>query len=337
MRLGHPELLWVIPALFLGAVALVWLWHRRRIDAARTIGSVGLLQRLTTLQLMGFPRRRLFLVSGAAALIGVALVGPQWGARIVESGSRGLDMVLALDVSESMRAGDILPSRLDRERTEARRLLRELPGDRIGLVIFAGRAYVLAPLTSDHAALELFLDALDPEIAGTPGTSLSAGVRQASDLLLTARAEADRVVVLFTDGEAHESEEAVESVARRAREAGIRVFAVGVGTERGEPIPEIDPGSGRSVGYKRDGQGRVVLSKLDPDLLERLAVSTDGAFVRVDEGGVARLVSALQNLKRATGPGVRRLEWTPRYHWFALLGFALLTIDAFLGSVRVKR
>ncbi len=246
MRLQHPEWLWVVPALFLGAAVLVWWWHGRRLGAARTLGSLALLQRLTRMELQEFPRRRWLLVSGAAALIGVAIVGPQWGARIVETESRGLDVVLALDVSESMRAADVLPSRLERQRTEARRLLRELPGDRVGLVIFAGRAYVLAPLTSDHGALELYLDALDPDIAGTPGTALSAGVRQASDLLRTATGEADRVIVLFTDGEAHESEEAIAAAARRAAQEGIRVYGGGAGTARGEPIPEpFGPGPGR--------------------------------------------------------------------------------------------
>lgn len=334
MRFQHPELLWVVPALFAAAAALVVLWHGRRRWAARALGSPGLLQRLTPLSLESFPRRRFVLVSGAAALIGAALVGPQWGARIVESESRGLDVVFAMDVSASMQAADIVPSRLERLRTEARRLLRELAGDRVGLVIFAGHAYVLAPLTSDHAALEIFLDALDPEIAGTPGSSLSAGVRQGADLLATARTRADRVLVLFTDGEAHESREAVTSAARRAAEGGVRIFAVGFGTERGEPIPEREPESGRVVGYKRDPEGQVVLSRLNSALLEEVAGLAGGAFVRADEGGVARLVSALEGLERAAGPGVRRLEWTPRYHWFALLGFALLSLDAFLGSRR---
>ena len=336
MRLQHPELLWLIPALFAGAAVLILAWQRRRLGAARALGSVGLLQRLTALPLESFPRRRFWLVSAAAALIGAALVGPQWGARIVESETRGLDVVFALDVSASMRAADVVPNRLERMRIETRRLLRELAGDRVGLVIFAGHAYVLAPLTSDHAALEIFLDALDPEIGGTPGTSLAAAIRQGSDLLAGTRRGADRVLVLFTDGEAHEPAAAVTAAARRARDAGVRIYAVGVGTERGEPIPEQDPETGRVVEYKRDAEGQVVLSRLEPGPLRDVAALTNGAFVRVDEGGVARLVGALQGLKRETGSGVRRLEWTPRYHWFALLGFLLLTADAFFGTRRVK-
>lgn len=337
MRLENPQWLWLVPALFGAAGLLVAWWHRRRVAAARALGSVGLLQRLTALPLEGFPRRRFWLVASAAAWIGVAIVGPQWGARIVETRSRGLDVVLALDVSTSMLAADVLPNRLERMRTEARRLLRELAGDRVGLVIFAGRAYVLSPLTSDYAALEIFLDALDPEIGGTPGSSLSAAVRQGTSLLSTARSGADRVLIVFTDGEAHESMDAVIAEAGRAADAGVRVYAVGLGTERGEPIPQYDAEGGRVVGYKRDAQGEVVLSKLGADALRALASTGGGAFVRADEGGVARLVGALDGLKRAEGEGVRRLEWTPRYHWFALIAFLMLGADAFLAHPRRRR
>lgn len=337
MRLENPQWLWLVPALFAAAAGLILWWHRRRLAAVRSLGSLGLLQRLTALPLESFPRRRLWLVACAAALIGLAIVGPQWGARLVESRSRGLDVVLALDVSASMLAADVLPNRLERMRTEARRVLRELGGDRVGLVIFAGRAYVLAPLTADDAALEIFLDALDPEIGGTPGSSLSAAVRQATGLLSTTPGKADRVLIVFSDGEAHESAETIAAEAERAAEAGIRIYAVGVGTERGEPIPERDAESGRAVSYKRDARGEVVLSKLETRGLEALASATDGAFVRADEGGVARVVDALHGLKRAEGPGVQRLAWTPRYHWFALLAFLLLGADAFLAVPRRTR
>jgi Ca-activated chloride channel family protein len=337
MRLENPQWLWLVPALFAAAGLLVAWWYRRRLVAARAFGSVGLLQRLTALPLEGFPRRRFWLVASAAAWIGVAIAGPQWGARIVESRSRGLDVVLALDVSASMLAADVLPNRLERMRTEASRLLRELAGDRVGLVIFAGRAYVLSPLTSDDAALEIFLDALDPEVGGTPGSSLAAALHQGTSLLSATRSGADRVLVVLSDGEAHESVDAIVAEARRAADAGVRVYGVGVGTERGEPIPVYDAERGRVVGYKRDAQGEVVLSKLGTETLTAMASTAGGAFVRADEGGVARLVSALEGLKRAEGAGVRRLEWTPRYHWFALLAFLMLSADALLAHPRRRR
>lgn len=337
MGLEHPELVWVIPALLLASLAVVWQWRRRRAAAVRALGSPGLLQKLLRADLGGCAGRRALLVSGAAAAIGFALTGPRWGVRIVEQETRGLEAVVVLDISASMLARDVLPSRLERERTEARRLLRELPGDRVGLVVFAGRAYVQAPLTSDHGALELFLDALDPDVAGTPGSSLAAAVRQATDLLRSARGPADKVMIVFSDGEAHEPDDVILSAARRAAQAAVRIYTVGVGTERGEPVPETDAESGRVVGYKRDASGEIVLSRLNPAVLQRVASLTGGAFVRVDEGGVARLVDALQRLERASGPGTRRLELTPRGHWFALLGFLLLAADALLGSARWKR
>jgi len=161
----HPELLWFVVGLPAAVSLGVWAWTRRRRRAARVLGSSELLARLGAGDLSRFPATRTALLVVAAGAIGMAAAGPRWGLESVEERTSSADLVLALDVSKSMLARDVAPNRLERERVFARRLLRELPTDRIGLVAFAGRAYVLAPLTVDHGALQLYLDALDPEIA----------------------------------------------------------------------------------------------------------------------------------------------------------------------------
>src|SRR5690606_31305732 len=175
----------------------------------------------------------------------------QWGREVVETQNRALDIVLAVDVSKSMWAQDLSPDRLERARLLVRRLLRELPGDRIGLVAFAGRAYVLSPLTVDHGALHLYLDALDPAIVSQGGSSLASAVRQATDLVRSREGtRSDRAVVLVTDGEALEEQAEVISAAERAAAAGVVVFTVGVGTPAGAPVPERDPVTGADLGFK---------------------------------------------------------------------------------------
>ncbi len=328
MRIEAATWIWIG---LLGAVAgaaLVYLWHRRRRAALDALGSSGLLERLTRIDLSGGPFRRGVLVATALALIGLALAGPQWGAQEVEEQTRALSVVLALDISESMWAEDVKPSRLERERLAGRRLVTELAGHRIGLLAFAGSAYLLSPLTTDHGALHLYLDALDPTMAGTPGSAPAAAIRSAVELLLRDGTEGgDRAIVLLSDGEAHEDERAVKAAAREAADAGVRIFVVGIGGERGEPIPRHDRDGQRIGGYKRTPEGEVVLSRLMREPLASAARETGGFWVRAEEGGVTRTLSALAELRRGRADVTRGVRWTPRFQWFVAGALVLLLMD----------
>lgn len=328
MRLEQVEWLWVgIVAAALG-IALIFLWQRRRRGAVDALGSSGMLERLTRIDLTGSPFRRAALIGAALALVGLALAGPQWGAQEVEEQTRALSVVLVLDVSESMWAEDVLPSRFERERLEGRRLVTELAGHRVGLVAFAGAGYLMSPLTIDHSAIHLYLDALDPTLAGTPGSSPSAAIRQAADLLREDGSESgDRVIVMLTDGESHDRERAVIEAARAAAAERIRLYVIGIGTERGEPIPRHDRVGERIGGYKRDSQGEIVLSRLTREPLARAAQLTGGFWTRGDEGGVSRVLAALSELERGRGEVTRGVRWTPRFQWFVGGALLLLVMD----------
>jgi len=260
VRLEYPFWLWgALIAAIAGAV-LVFLWHRRRRIAQDALGSSGMLERLTQVDLTGSPQRRGALVATALGLMGFALAGPQWGAQEIEEQTRALSVVLALDISESMWAEDLRPNRLERQRLEARRLVNELTGHRVGLVAFAGSAYLMSPLTIDHSALHLYLDALDPTMAGTPGSSLAAALREALDLLRDDGSEGgDRAVVILSDGESHDADDDLLRVAREAESRRIKVYGIGIGRERGDPIPLHDRLGERIGGYKRDSEDEVVL------------------------------------------------------------------------------
>ena len=156
----------------------------------------------------------------ASALVGIAVAGPRWGDERTAVRSRGIDMVLALDASLSMLAQDERPSRLERMKEEVRRLRAASPGDRMGVLAFAGRSYVLSPLTIDEGALDLFLDNLDPSVVGQAGSSLARTIRQGVDLLTLTNSGADRALVVMSDGEAFEPIEDVETEAKRAADAG---------------------------------------------------------------------------------------------------------------------
>jgi Ca-activated chloride channel family protein len=292
---------------------------------ANALADRDLLGRLGAADLLKFPRTRLVLIAGAAGCLAFAAAGPRWGTRVVEGVASSRSVVLALDVSKSMLAEDTRPNRLERERLFVRRLMREMQGDRLGLVAFAGRAYVLSPLTVDHGALNLYVDALDPDIVSQGGSSIASALVQAADLARgPSETAADRAVVLVSDGEALEDLSAVHAAADRAARAGITIFTIGVGTASGARVPDLDA-AGDRIGYKIDESGEVVVSRLDEDLLRAIAGRTGGAYFALDDASsTSRLLSALGGVARTESDTGRRVE--PRERHAVLIGLALLLI-----------
>lgn len=332
MSFGRPDLLWLIVALPAIVAFGIHGYARRRRRVASLLGEGPLVERLGLEGAGHYPVRRLLLLCAAAAALGVAAAGPRWGVAEVEAHGRSLELAFVLDVSRSMHARDIVPDRLERQRLLVRRMLRDLQGDRIGLVVFAGRAYVLSPLTTDIAALQLYLDALDPEIVSQGGSSLSAALTQATDLLRGTRSGGDRVMVLVTDGEALEDGAAVRQAAARAAAEGIVIHAVGVGTRAGAPVPRYEPGTREMIGYTRDPTGEVVVSRRDDAMLESIASATGGRYVRADEPrATERLLSAIQGMDRMLTVGDRSFRPRERFAWFVALALGLIALDAILA------
>jgi Ca-activated chloride channel homolog len=331
MSFARPELLVLAAALPALVLLLIAGYAARRRRAAGELGDAALLGRLGAPGLLGFPARRALLLGGAAMLLGIAAAGPSWGVREVETRTDALNMVLVLDVSRSMLVEDVAPSRLETMRIFLRRLTRELQGDRIGIVVFAGRAYVLSPMTTDAGALNLYIDALDPELVSQGGSALSAGIAQGTDLV-RARDDlaGDRVLLVVADGEALEEEAAVRQAADRARRAGVTVHTVGVGTLSGGLVPDHDPQTGEQIGYKR-WQGEHVVSRLDEELLRDIARRSGGSYFHLPGVGAAgRIISELREMQRARALE-RRVERVERYAIFAFLALLLIVMDALLA------
>jgi Ca-activated chloride channel family protein len=327
---ARPELLWLVivaPAFI--AVAIHRFAKRRR-AAARALGDAALVERLGGRGLTSFPTLRLGLVGGATLLLSIAAAGPQWGLRVVEGATSSRSIVLALDVSKSMLAPDVEPNRLERQRVFVRRLLRELAGDRIGLVVFAGRAYVLSPLTVDHSALHLYLDALDPTIVSQGGSSLAAAITHAAELAQgNDDATTERAVLLVSDGEAHDEQEEVLAIAEQIGRTNTRIFAVGIGTPGGANVPEIDPRTNRVEGYKQDESGEIVVSRLNAQLLNDVATRTGGRYFTMGDGDVTgRVLASLAGVERVEQiEGGRKVEARERFAMFIGLALLLLAID----------
>ncbi len=259
----------------------------------------------------------------AASLAAVALSGPRWGEERIVTETRGLNLVFAIDISRSMLAEDAKPSRLGRALREARRLVQDLDGDRLGLSVFAGTSYILSPLSVDGSALTLYLDALDPDVASEGGTSLTPGLAQGIDLLQASPEIADRVLVLFTDGEAHDSLEQSLLEARRLNSLGIHLILVAEGGRQPTKIPMRDD-RGNLAGWQRDNTGELIETSRRDDVLGAVADAAQGTIVAAelpDQAGAVRDLVA--SYKRATATENRTQRGRPRA-WIPLLLAAIV-------------
>ena len=262
-------------------VGLAWWAHVRRCRDLLLIADPTLLERLTSTVNRPGRMAKTVLYVMAVGLLATALARPQFGTRVETVRREGQDIVVALDLSVSMVAEDIAPNRLERAKLAIADLIGRLDGDRIGLVAFAGEAFVQSPLTIDYGAAILFLNAMDPAMMSLQGTNLG----QAVAVALEAFSETDRrhrVLVVITDGEDHEGE--VESAVERAVDEGVRIYSVGIGSSEGVPIPELDA-EGRSRGFKRDDEGAVVTTRLDEATLQAMAVRTGGLYYHASATG----------------------------------------------------
>ena len=331
----HPSYTWALLAVPLAA----WLfWHamQRRQRAQDALGHGALIDRLTPAV---SPRRRRYkslLTLGAVLLLAAALIGPRYGTKLRRVERQGVDLLIALDVSRSMQAEDVAPNRLRRAKREIKQLLSTLDGDRVGLIIFAGDAFLQAPLTTDYAAVRLFLDVAGPDLIGTPGTEFR-GAWRAAEAAFEANARGTeelgpraQALLFVSDGEDHAG--GVEAITRRARESGVALFAAGVGTPGGGTIPLYND-EGRQTGYKRDRRGEIVNTRLEEDALQNLA--TDGYFrIGRTESTLGNLPSALRQMEQASFGGEEFEEYNEQFQWPLALALLLLLVESLIRSRR---
>lgn len=270
-------------------------------------------------------------VSVAAFLGAIALAGPRWGEERIQAETRGLNLVFAMDISRSMLAEDAgEASRLSRALREARRLAQDLDGDRLGLVAFAGASYILSPLSVDGSALMLYLDALDPDVASQGGTALGPALQMGGELLGTESPLADRVLVVFTDGEAHDSAGATLAVAQRLGVEGIHVILVAEGGGVPARIPRRDE-RGALLGYQEDEAGQVIGTRRRDDILGAVADAAHGTIVAAelpDQAGAVRDLVASYKRSRTTGSSTQ--HGRPR-GWIPLLGAVVILLGQALS------
>lgn len=327
-RFANGELLYLLIAVPVLAAVYALAARRRKRLVAR-FGNPELVRSLMPDFSRGRIRLKAVLFITAFALLALAAARPQFGSKLREEKSRGVEMMLAVDVSNSMLAEDFEPNRLERTKHAIGRLFDGLQQERVGLVVFAGEPKVQLPITSDYRMAQAFAKRISPSLVGEQGTAIGKALQQAM-LAFSSQSEKSRVIVLITDGENHE-DDALEA-ARMAKEQGIRIYTIGIGTPEGAPI--------RIGGdFVKDERGEMVVSKLDERTLEQIASITDGAYVRATKQsiGLDEIVKSINDMEKSDLSTVRFEEYNEQYQYLVAAALLLLLLETSVLSRRNPR
>lgn len=262
----------------------------------------------------------------------LALANPQVGSKIEKAQRKGVDLVVALDVSNSMLAQDIQPSRIERARQSIARLIDELENDRIGLIVFAGKAYTQLPITTDYSAAKMMLNTVRPDMVPVQGTAIG----QAIDMAMASFKDekTGKAIIIITDGENHD-EDALKKAADAA-DAGIKVYTIGMGLSEGAPIPIYK--DGEIVGFKKDQSGSTVITRLDETMLTKIAEAGNGIYVRASntQAGLRKVFDEISKMEKTTFDTMNFSDYEDRFQYFIGLAILTLVINFLLNERRSK-
>ena len=313
--IDYLYLLLIVPVFFL----LFLLALRRKKKMLEAYGNLELIKQLMPEASKGRPVLKFIIVNLALILLIFALARPQFGSKLKEETRKGIELMIALDVSNSMLAEDIQPNRLERAKQAINRMIDRLGDDKVGLIVFAGDAYTQIPITTDYSSAKMFLSTINTNIVPMQGTSISAAIKLALNSF-SPDSKANKALIIITDGENHD--ESALDHAREANKQGIRLFTIGIGNSDGAPIPVI-MANGQKV-YRKDGDGNVIISKLNTDLLSKIALIGDGEFQQANNSnfGLNKVLTKLSTLEKEEIKTKVYSEYEDQFPIF--IGFALL-------------
>lgn len=332
-RLAHSEylvLLYILPVLIIIFWWTIRLQKKRLVEFAKT----GMHKVLFPLRSIVKPVVKFGIVIVAVILLIFTVANPQIGSKIEEVKQVGIDVYILLDVSLSMTAEDIKPSRLEKAKNDISKLIRRLQGDRLGLIVFSGQAYVQIPLTTDYAAANLFLSAVDVNSVPQAGTAIGPAIELATNSFKE-DSETKKAIVIITDGEDHEGD--LEKVVEDAAGKGIDIYAIGLGSASGVPIP-LYSSSGQQAGYKKDRYGEVVLTKLDEVTLQMLADKGNGKYYHGsnNDDELEKIYNDLAKIEKTEFGATKITEYEDRFYYFLIPAILLLFIEFFIGNRKSK-
>ena len=318
-------LLLLIPVILLG-YALLRRGRRRRV---RRFGEEALVDALMPSWSGAKGRWRTVLFCLGFACFAVGLARPMLGAKLVERETKGAEIMICLDVSNSMLAQDYTPDRLSRAKLAISRIVDRLDGDRIGLIIFAGSSFVQLPITTDYVSAKMFLNSIDTESVPVQGTAIGDAILTAAKSFST-QSEKSRAIIVITDGENHEDDPV--DAARQVADTGIRVYTIGVGSLRGQPIP-------KDGDLMKDKDGNIVVTRLDEETLKKIASVGNGAYVHAggEEFGLNPILDEIRKLEDERFNNVVFEEYDEQYMYFFAAALLFFVLEMLIGERRSKR
>ena len=331
-RFEHTEYFWALVLIPILSILFIWMliWKKR---ALIKFGRWPIMQRLIPAMSNTRAILKFIILMFAYLFLIIGLANPQIGSKLVEGERSGIDIMVALDVSNSMLAQDIKPSRLERSKQAISKLIDELGNDRIGIVVFAGNAYVQLPITTDHSAAKMFLTTINTKVVPTQGTAIGEAIELASESFEDETHS--RAIVVITDGENHE-DDAVK-IAKSVAEKGIHVYTIGMGLPDGTPIPDYDKYD-RQVGYKKDRQGNTVVTKLNEQMLQEIAIAGDGIYVRANntQAGLSKVFDEINKLEKTEFESKVFSDYESRFQYFIALSLLFLLLEIIIFERKSK-
>lgn len=332
MKFANPEYFYLLIVLPLLLAVYIYSNYRRNRNL-KLYGDVQLIKSLMPDVSAYRPGIKFWLSFAALALIIVALARPQFGSKKETITRQGIEAVIALDISNSMMAEDIAPNRLEKAKKIISRLIDKFENDKVGLIVFAGDAFVQLPITNDFISAKMFLETISPALISRQGTDIGGAISLAMKSFTPAEG-VGKAIILITDGENHEG--GAEEAAKAAAEKGMNVYVLGIGSLEGAPIP-----AGGSNDYRRDKEGNVVVTKLNEDMAKTVAQAGNGAYIRVDNTNNAQkiLESEVNKLAKADVTSEVYTEYNEQFEFIAWIAFLLLVIEVLIltGKSRLTR
>ncbi len=330
-RFAHTYILYA-----LALIPVFWGLHlylrQRKKRVLKCVGDAKVVERLMEGVSSTRQRTKFLLLMLAWIMLVIGAADPQIGSKMENVKRKGIDLVIALDVSNSMLSEDIKPNRLERSRQAISRLIGKLEGDRLGMVIFAGKAYMQMPVTTDYAAAKLMLSTVNTNLIPVQGTAIGDAIK----LSMNSFEENDhqKAIIVITDGENHQGD-AVEA-AMKAAEKGIKIYTIGMGLPEGGPIPVFQ--NGRKTGFKKDKQGNTIVTKLNDEMLSEIAAAGNGMYVRANNSraGLEKVFRDINALDKSEIESRVFSDYEHRFQYFIALALLLLVIELLISSRRSR-
>lgn len=323
-RFADIEMLWWLLTIPVFVVAYVLITRHKRRQLSE-FGDPELMVQLMPDASKSRPIVKFALLMGALSLLIIAAARPQYGQQEKTVKRQGIEVMVALDISNSMLAEDVAPNRLDRAKQMLSKMIDNMVDDKVGLVVFAGEAFTQLPITCDYVSAKMFLNTISPKLIPTQGTAIGAALQTAIRSFGSQESDAGRAIILITDGENHEDD--AIAAAKQAQELGIQVFVIGIGKPEGSPIPV--PGTND---YIKDRSGQVVVSRLNEEMCQEIAQAGKGAYVRCDNTNTA-MRALQQELDRIATTDLETTiyaDYNEQYQSFVLIALLILVIDFFI-------